>query len=322
LDREGQAGRANIYLSWVWSYKVRMFVDALRAWEEEESEVDQHSTFVWVCFFCNNQNRLLSGADVDTSDLEKVFEHRLLQTGHVVALIDACYDPLYLTRIWTIFEQYTAARLKMSVTMVMPPAERTIFNERLASGQLDDVIQHLTDIQVQHAKASVPKDEDMVKALIKSTVGFESVNAAVRYGMLQWCEAASSRYMRTRMGVDVKDHHDQDGQSDQGTMERVRTASREAMGVIVELLSHPAHASGVTSEDSDAPKVPEHADAQQKNENSAPPAATRAAPTELMLEADVEAQRGVLAQMNASPTDEAEGTGVPGMGTETGVLDV
>ena len=113
-------------------------------------------------FFCNNQNRLLSGADVDTSDLEKVFEHRLLQTGHVVALIDACYDPLYLTRIWTIFEQYTAARLKVSVTMVMPPAERTIFNERLASGQLDDVIQHLTDIQVQHAKASVPKDEDMV----------------------------------------------------------------------------------------------------------------------------------------------------------------
>ena len=68
-------------------------------------------------------------------------------------------------------------------------------------------------------------------------------------------------------------------------MERVRTASREAMGVIVELLSHPAHASGVTSEDSDAPKVPEHADAQQKNENSAPPAATRATPTELMLEA-------------------------------------
>ena len=32
--------------------------------------------------------------------------------------------------------------------------------------------------------------------------------------MLQWCEAASSRYMRTRMGVDVKDHHEQVGTHD------------------------------------------------------------------------------------------------------------
>ena len=76
---------------------------------------------------------------MDTTALEKVFEQRLLKATRVVALLDACYEPLYLTRIWTIFEQYTAARLQVPVTMVMPHTERLIFNERLSQGQLDDV---------------------------------------------------------------------------------------------------------------------------------------------------------------------------------------
>ena len=50
-----------------------------------------------------------SGAD----NLEEVFEAKLTRIGKVVALLDRWEEPKYLTRIWTIYEQFTAAKLNV-----------------------------------------------------------------------------------------------------------------------------------------------------------------------------------------------------------------
>ncbi len=50
LEKQGLAGPANVFLSWVWGYKVSTFVETIRAWLEETGE-DPKKTFIWICFF-------------------------------------------------------------------------------------------------------------------------------------------------------------------------------------------------------------------------------------------------------------------------------
>lgn len=55
---------------------------------------------------------------VGSSNLEHVFEDTLTRIGRMVAILDDWYDPTYLTRIWTIFEQFTAIKLGWAGTLV------------------------------------------------------------------------------------------------------------------------------------------------------------------------------------------------------------
>ena len=121
-ERKFKPRAASHFLSWVWSYALLTFVAAIRGWIESES-LDANQTFLWVCFFCNNvsgqcflecgsgstqrwcvqQFRLLSNAD----GLETVFEGMLKNVKYMVAMLDTWEQPVYVTRIWTVFEQYT-----------------------------------------------------------------------------------------------------------------------------------------------------------------------------------------------------------------------
>ena len=51
LHSQGKAGPANQFLSWVWSYKTRMFKRTIQAWVEQGEELLLENTFIWVCFF-------------------------------------------------------------------------------------------------------------------------------------------------------------------------------------------------------------------------------------------------------------------------------
>lgn len=41
----------------------------------------------------------------------------------MIAMLDTWERPQYCTRIWTVFEQYTAAKLRVPVKMILPPAQ-------------------------------------------------------------------------------------------------------------------------------------------------------------------------------------------------------
>ncbi|CAE7791129.1 unnamed protein product [Symbiodinium sp. CCMP2456] len=115
LPRESRAPCTH-YLSWSWQYEVQVITDALEHWVESE-KLDASDVYLYMCFFVNNQFRILYEAGGAGSDnLEDVFEKRLRHVGHVVAVLDAWEEPAYLTRVWTIFEQYTAIKLHVPVT--------------------------------------------------------------------------------------------------------------------------------------------------------------------------------------------------------------
>ena len=70
--------------------------------------------YFYVCFFVNNQFRILLEQTAAGSDnLEAVFEDNLKRIGKMVAILDTWDRPVYLSRIWTVFEQFVASTIQI-----------------------------------------------------------------------------------------------------------------------------------------------------------------------------------------------------------------
>ena len=129
--RDGKLGRAlvdllppkhrqrqNYFMSWSWQYSVGQVRDALQLWK---APMAAENVFFYMCFFVNNQFRLIvDGTPAGSDNLEEVFEENLRRCGQMVAILDGWHQPRYLRRVWTIYEQYVACSLKIDVAFVMP----------------------------------------------------------------------------------------------------------------------------------------------------------------------------------------------------------
>eukprot|EP00435_Cladocopium_sp_Y103_P054807 s196_g18.t1 len=123
--------------------------------------------YFYVCFFVNNQFRILLEQTAAGSDnLEAVFEDNLKRIGKMVAILDTWERPVYLTRIWTVYEQFVASTIQIEVQFVMPKATANHLQREIASGSegIDRVID----------------------ALSQETVGFQHVDAHVTDVMTTW----------------------------------------------------------------------------------------------------------------------------------------
>jgi len=175
------------YLSWTWMYKLDKLRSALEMFAS--SCIESHQVFFYMCFFVNNQFRIVRDGSVSGSqDLEHTFRQNLTRTGHVVAVLDTWHEPIYLTRIWTVYEQFVACTWQVPVTFVMPQASMASLQLSILQGEvgLKEVTDSVCNVNSAMAEAWDPRDEAKVKATIQDTVGFEYVNRHVRKAMLQW----------------------------------------------------------------------------------------------------------------------------------------
>ncbi|CAE7262880.1 unnamed protein product [Symbiodinium sp. CCMP2456] len=175
------------YLSWTWMYTLDKLRSALEMFAS--SCMESHLVFFYMCFFVNNQFRIIRDGSVSGSqDLEHTFRQNLTRTGHVVAVLDTWHEPIYLTRIWTVYEQFVACTLQVPVTFVMPQASMASLQLKILQGEvgLKEVTDSVCNVNSAMAEAWDSRDEAKVKATIQDTVGFEYVNRHVRKAMLQW----------------------------------------------------------------------------------------------------------------------------------------
>jgi len=175
------------FLSWVWRYKLSVVQSALGLWVKQEGLVPT-DTFLFVCFFVNNQFRILDGSSQGCNFLGDLFERNLRRIGKVVALLDDWNSPVYLKRVWTIFEQYAAVKLGLPVTIILPETSvesllRVIGQGETGIGRLKN---SLCQVNAESAEASVKEDEKRIKALIVNSIGFRKVNAQVQHSMITW----------------------------------------------------------------------------------------------------------------------------------------
>eukprot|EP00931_Biecheleriopsis_adriatica_P049964 TRINITY_DN28915_c0_g1_i3.p1 TRINITY_DN28915_c0_g1~~TRINITY_DN28915_c0_g1_i3.p1 ORF type:complete len:360 (-),score=65.47 TRINITY_DN28915_c0_g1_i3:66-1145(-) len=190
------------FLSWTWGYKVSMLQDALSVWIDTDDLLEACKVFLFMCFFVNNQFRILvSGKSVSPRELEHTFERNLSRIGHVVALLDTWDNPRYLTRIWTIFEQLVAIKLDVPVTMVLAKAAGDELIEKFEKGKqgIQEVKAALTKVHSEFADASVPEDAEAVKALIREQFGFSHVDTQIVKFMLHWMAATFESHMKSIM---------------------------------------------------------------------------------------------------------------------------
>ena len=69
-----------------------------------------------MCFFANNQYRIIvEGSKAGSDNLEDVFEKNLKRIGRMVAILDTWDQPVYLSRVWTVYEQFVASTLQIQV---------------------------------------------------------------------------------------------------------------------------------------------------------------------------------------------------------------
>merc|ERR1712232_956020 len=101
----------------------------------------------------------VEGDGQGSKNLEDVFQQRLTKIGHVIALLDTWDAPRYLTRVWTIYEQFTAAELGVKVDMILPTdAHRTLMENINAGGAgIEAVALSLSKVDSENAEAFSPK---------------------------------------------------------------------------------------------------------------------------------------------------------------------
>merc|ERR1712187_847332 len=100
---------------------------------------------------------------------------------HMIVLVDSDLEPVYTSRIWCVFESYTATVCKIPVDVATPQVCISEIRSVMGhpSGFLE-IIAALRDLDAEKAVASHEGDEVRIKNLIRRTSGFAVVNETVK----------------------------------------------------------------------------------------------------------------------------------------------
>ena len=159
------------FLSWTWKYTMGQLRSALEMFRMNVSPArDSSSIFLYMCFFSNNQFRIIvEQVAAGSDDLENSFQKNLTRAGKMVAVLDTWEDPVYLKRVWTVYEQFVACSLKLPVEFVMPKTSMASLHSHIGQGKsgLRKITTSICKVDSEQARAWKPEDEQRV------TPGFE-----------------------------------------------------------------------------------------------------------------------------------------------------
>jgi len=212
LDSD-HTGTATVMLSWCWRYSVRTVVDALTQWCERSGR-DPAKTFVWQCALCCNQFRVeekkARGESEPFESFVEMFESRVCTTMHVVALLAPWDDPVYVSRIWCIFEVWKAMTTEgCEFEVVLPVAEQLRFRDALGQDGLLAMWKAFEKLRIQDAQATVEADRVNILRLVdpdaETQEDYEAselcanVNREVIAQLQRWCVTTAAAYAQDKI---------------------------------------------------------------------------------------------------------------------------
>lgn len=184
------AGVATMMLSYGWGNQVLEITSALDSYCESTGR-DLETALCWICCFCVNQHRvkekLRMGENISFDSFKAVFGNRVKQTGHIVGLLSPWNEPLYVKRVWCLFEAWTASRMNhVKLDFVLPRQSNESFRDSLEADGLDKVWGALSKIQVAEADAYLPTDKQKILALIHDEGGYAALDKVIRQRLQSW----------------------------------------------------------------------------------------------------------------------------------------
>jgi Tfp pilus assembly protein PilF len=147
-----------------------------------------------MCCLCINQHRVVEAnksgiLDRTPVEFQNIFEDRVQGIGKLLCMMAPWEEATYLSRVWCIFEVFTALQNECEITIIMPPGEhdrmvKDIIGE--SNGGVDALHKSLAAIKVENAEASEPSDKLKILKLIEDSVGFAHVNNQVAERLRAW----------------------------------------------------------------------------------------------------------------------------------------
>lgn len=194
LDGEDNVGPANVMLSYGWRYEIKDIVDTLVDYCKS-SVLDPKRTYIWICCMCNNQHRVVESRKDTTKktedtfdEFQTIFHDRVVGIGHIVALMTPWEKPVYLTRIWCIFELYIASQNEnCQLTIAMPPVQKKQMVTALRKpAGVEHLYTNLTKTKVENAEASEELDRVRILEMVRNGPGYHELNRKVNMLLRNW----------------------------------------------------------------------------------------------------------------------------------------
>jgi len=134
------------------------------------------------------------GEFIPFEDLQGKFYTRVTNIGHMhmLAMMSSWTNPEYVSRVWCLFELFTASQSEdeCKVTIEMPSRERKAFLDGLFNGDVFVRIKRnfyvLSSTNVKTAKASVEPDRTDILKLVQAKSGYDKFNIAIDSLIRQW----------------------------------------------------------------------------------------------------------------------------------------
>ena len=218
------SSRATLFVSWAWAFTLEQMLSALEAWQAQSS-VQEGNIYIWWCFFCNNQYRLT--ADEGSPDeLAKIFGIKLVEIGSMLMVVDKPEKPQNLSRLWCIFELWTAETHKVEIQICLSDEGEEAFRKLVKNGsKVARTIARMTKVDASMADASVESDKSFLTSLMKND--FEMVNTVAK-------EALRRLYMGlfTKLVSEMADEEEgetsEDGEKEEEEEEEEETHKKQA----------------------------------------------------------------------------------------------
>ncbi|CAB9520079.1 Kinesin light chain (Partial), partial [Seminavis robusta] len=210
LQGEDHVGEATHMLSYSWDYSIGDIVDTLSDFCHQH-KLHPKRTYIWICCLCVNQHRVVENASnedksgmiapVDNIDFFAIFGERVKKIQHLLAMMAPWGAPVALTRVWCIFEIFTAHTTDgCKLDIVMPPKEKhSLEQDVIKNGQgINALYETLGKTKIENANASVESDRVAILRKVESDVGYSALNNLVNDLLRGWMHGVLTQLVESR----------------------------------------------------------------------------------------------------------------------------
>ncbi len=189
LKGKDHVGIATFMISYCWLYDVVDIINTL--WNYcQQNGLDPKREYMWICCLCNNMHRINTDNNVPFEEMQELFRTKVVGIGKVVAMLTPWDNPVYIQRVWCIFELFTAFNNEddgCKLEILLPENQRENMFGAIKDGDMNSVYDAMDKIDIMKANATKPRDkENILKIVEDSKGGATELNQSVKDFLREW----------------------------------------------------------------------------------------------------------------------------------------
>ena len=175
---------ATIFISHAWSYKWKDLMDAIKTFEQQQSN-DEDERLYWIDLFVNSQHKTVNKPFEWWS---KTFKESIGKIGKTVLILCPWDEPRPLKRAWCLWEIVCTIITGSDLILQFSKEQEHTFKQRLLE-DFEVILKVLSNIDVEQAQCYDPKDLNRILSAVKALDGGDGihyVNVLLSEKMRKW----------------------------------------------------------------------------------------------------------------------------------------